>query len=175
MLFFKEQWTIDTRNIGESQNNFGKWKKQAKKRTYSGYIKYYKMKSSQWQQKVDQWLQGGRQRDKSPDYKGAGGNFRGLWICSLSWFREWVHACIRMSKLSRLHTLNICSILNVSSTSVDLGSEGEASCRLEDLRLGMRGGAKSRMLSPSSRSPIGSRSGGLSWLRPYVDLRGRHG
>lgn len=32
MLFIKEQWTIDTRNIGESQNNFGKWKKQAKKK-----------------------------------------------------------------------------------------------------------------------------------------------
>ena len=42
------------------------------------------------------------------------------WICSLSWLWWWFHRFIYMSKLTNLYTLNICSLLYASYTSIRL-------------------------------------------------------
>lgn len=54
---------------------------------------------------------------------GAGRNTRSLaevWVWALCWLRWWFQGCIHVSKLIKLYTKNMCSLLHANHTSIKL-------------------------------------------------------
>lgn len=109
-----------------SQNNHAEWKRLAWKKYLLHDFIYtklvYKTQSIvtetrsvvAWVLRVDGW-----------DYKQAGGNLSGWWICSLSWLWRCFHRYVYKSKFIVVHILNACSLLSVNYSPIKLKMQKE--------------------------------------------------
>lgn len=63
-----------------------------------------------------EWAGVGRARWEGS--QGCTRKLSGEWVCSLSWLWQWFHRCPHTSKLTKLYSLNMCSLLYVHYTSI---------------------------------------------------------
>lgn len=65
-------------------------------------------------------MNAGGGKDRRERLKGGTRRFWEWWVCSVSWLRWWFQGCMHMSKHTKMHTFNMCSLLYISHTSIKL-------------------------------------------------------
>lgn len=103
--------------------NYTEWKRQAEKSVHIvRFLSYNTFENAKLPVEtesitVDAWRWG------CMSGRGLHRDMKELWgwgMCSVSWLWLWFHRCIDMSKLIKLYTLNTCSLLYVTYTSIKL-------------------------------------------------------